>query len=85
MRYIAILIFSIMSVAPVAADTFLMRPRGAVPLLDGCPGMSGYPDCHPNRDRANEGRSMAGPVRPGTWYGAPAYPPGTRFYPAYRR
>jgi len=77
MRYIALIIFAVMTVAPVSAQYAMLRPRGAVPLLDGCNGMSGYPDCHP--ERIYEGRSVAGPVRPGTQSA-----PGTQFYPWYR-
>lgn len=79
MRYIALIIFGVMAVAPVSAQHAMPRPRGAVPLLDGCNGMSGYPDCHP--DRIYEGRSVTSPARPGA---APLYPPGTPFYPTHR-
>lgn len=84
MRYIALIIFAVMTAAPVSAQYATLRPLGAVPLLDGCPGMEGYPDCHPDRDRVNEGRSVAAPVRPGMQRAAPLYPPGRPFYPAYR-
>jgi hypothetical protein len=77
MRFIAVMIFGLMAVAPASAQYGALRPLGAVPLLDGCQGMSGYPDCHP--DRIYEGRSVVIPVRPGI------YPPRTQPYPAYRR
>jgi hypothetical protein len=81
MRYIALIVFGLLSVASTSAQYATLRPRGAVPLLDGCNGMAGYPDCHP--DRIYEGRSVIIPVRPGMRSAAPLYPPGTRFYPAY--
>ena len=84
MRYISLIIFALMTIAPASAQYATLRPRGAVPLLDGCNGMSGYPDCHP--DRIYEGRSVAHPARPGVQGSARIYyPPGTQFYPAYRR
>lgn len=85
MRYVALVIFSLIMATPVSAQYSGLRPRGAVPLLDGCNGMSGYPDCHP--DRGNiiiEGRSVAVPPHPGIRM-VPPYPPGTQFYPAYGR
>jgi hypothetical protein len=70
------LICSMTGVASAQSYPTLRPPRGAVPLLDGCNGMSGYPDCHP--DRIYEGRSVA--IR-----GIHLFPPGMQFYPAYRR
>ena len=70
------LICSMTGVASAQSYPTLKPPRGAVPLLDGCNGMSGYPDCHP--DRIYEGRSVA--IR-----GIHLFPPGTQFHPAYRR
>ncbi len=83
MRYIALIVLGLMTIAPASAEYAMPRPGGGVLLLDGCQGMEGYPDCHPDRDRAREGRSVAGPVRPRMRSSAPLYPPGTRFYPAY--
>jgi hypothetical protein len=74
--------FGLMTAATASAQYAALRPLGAVPLLDGCNGMSGYPDCHP--DRIYEGRSVAVPLRPRTYGTAHMYPPGTQFYPAYR-
>ena len=70
------LICSMTGVASAQSYPTLRPPRGAVPLLDSCNGMSGYPDCHP--DRIYEGGSVA--IR-----GIHLFPPGTQFYPAYRR
>jgi hypothetical protein len=70
------LICSLTGVASAQSYPTLRPPRGAVPLLDSCNGMSGYPDCHP--DRIYEGGSVA--IR-----GIHLFPPGTQFYPAYRR
>jgi len=81
MRYLAVIVFGLLAVAPASAQYATLRPRGAVPLLDGCNGMSGYPDCHP--DRIYEGRSVVFPARPGTRIIVPVYPPKTQFYPAY--
>jgi hypothetical protein len=87
MRYIAPIIFGIMlglmTAAPASAQYSALRPSGAVPLLDGCNAMAGYPDCHP--DRVYEGRSVAGPMRPGIRGAARMYPSRTQFYPEYRR
>jgi hypothetical protein len=84
MRYIVLIVFGLLiAAAPVSAQYAMPRPRGAVPLLDGCNGMSGYPDCHP--DRIYEGRSVAIPVRPNTSGAIYLYPSGTQFYPTYRR
>jgi hypothetical protein len=73
MRFIALTIFSLMIIAPASAQYAALRPKGAVPLLDGCNGMSGYPDCHPYR--IYEGRSVIGPV-----YTPYVYHPGIGFY-----
>jgi hypothetical protein len=70
------LICSMTGAASAQSYPTLRPPRGAVPLLDGCNGMSGYPDCHP--DRIYQGRSVA--IR-----GIHLFPPGAQFYPAYRR
>jgi hypothetical protein len=79
MRFIALIIFSLMTIAPASAQYAWLRPKGAVPMLDGCNWMSGYPDCHP--DRLYMGRSVVIPVHP-----AYVYPPGTQFYyPSYGR
>ncbi len=79
MRYIALIIFAVMTVAPVSAQYATLRPRGAVPLLDGCNGMSGYPDCHPDRGSIIfGGRSVATPVPSGIGRAPP-----TQFYPMY--
>jgi|GEM_PF-1543902 len=82
MRCIALIIFSLIGCHPVSAQYANLRPRGAVPLLDGCNGESGYPDCHP--DRIYEGRSVASSTRPGPNAKSPVYPPETPYYPAYR-
>jgi hypothetical protein len=55
MRLIALIIFGLMAVlgltavTPASAQYAGLRPAGAVPLLDGCQGEMGYPDCHPDR------------------------------------
>lgn len=77
MRYIALIVFALMAVAPASAQYSALKPRGAVPVLDGCNGMSGYPDCHPDRGSIIvEGRSAATPVPRGR-------APSTQFYPMY--
>jgi hypothetical protein len=84
MRYIALIVSGVLAAAaPASAQYAMPSPRGAVPLLDGCNGMAGYPDCHP--DRIYEGRSVAIPVRPYTPGAVLLYPPGTQFYPTYGR
>jgi hypothetical protein len=80
MRLIAAIILSLMAVAPASAQYAALRPKGAVPLLNGCQGMMGYPDCHPQR-------TYMGPAMPGTAHArvprtARVYPPRARFYPA---
>jgi hypothetical protein len=88
MRYLALIIFAVMTIAPVSAQYAALRPRGAVPLLDGCDGMSGYPDCHPGKIYPNityQGRSVSATVRPGMQSATSLYPPGTQFYPTHRR
>lgn len=83
MRYFALMIFSLMTIVTASAQYSGLRPRGAVPLLDGCNGMSGYPDCHPDRGHIIlEGRSVAIPPHPGM---RPPYPPGAPYNPAYGR
>jgi hypothetical protein len=77
MRYIAFVIFAVMAAAPVSAQYANLRPRGAVPHLQGCNQMSGYPDCHPHR--TYYGRSVAMSAPPG---GRPAYAGGWG-YPHY--
>ena len=57
MRLIALIVFTVtavalMSIAPASAQDTGLRPKGAVPLLNGCQGMMGYPDCHPERTSA---------------------------------
>jgi hypothetical protein len=42
MRFIALIVFSLMTIAPASAQYANLRPRGAVHMLDGCNGMSGY-------------------------------------------
>jgi hypothetical protein len=69
MRYIALIIFAVMSVAPVSAQYTTLRPRGAVPTLDGCNQNSGYPDCHPDRPYMYQGRSVASWGYPHYGYG----------------
>jgi hypothetical protein len=73
MRAIALIILSLMAVAPASAQYVDLRPRGAVPRLDGCNQMFGYPDCHP--DRMYYGRSVAIPTRRGPYANMPVYPP----------
>jgi hypothetical protein len=68
MRVIALIIFSLLVATPVSAQYANLRPRGAVPRLDGCNQMSGYPDCHPAR--MYYGRSVVIPARRGR---PPAY------------
>jgi hypothetical protein len=87
MRFIALVIFGLMTAAPASAQYAALRPSSAVPLLDGCNGMSGYPDCHP--DRIYMGRSVVispngrAPVSRGRhWSGRSAYA-GGRSYPHY--
>jgi len=57
MRLIALIVFGVMSIVPASAQYYL-RPSGAVHMLDGCDGTSGYPDCHP--DRTYMGPAAAG-------------------------
>ena len=83
MRYIALIVAGLLiAAAPASAQYAMSRPRGAVPLLDGCDGMSGYPDCHP--DRIYEGRSVI-PVHPNTPGVVLIDPAGTPYYPPYGR
>jgi len=63
-RFFAFVLLSLSLIAPASAQ-YALRPKGAVPVLNGCNGMSGYPDCHP--DRIYEGRQAAVPGRPGQW------------------
>jgi len=72
MRYIALIIFSLVVATPVSTQYANLRPMGAVPVLDGCNVESGYPDCHP--DRPYMGRSVAIPTRPGPYANMPVYP-----------
>lgn len=78
MRFIGVIILSLMTAAPASAQYAALRPKGAVHLLDGCNVNSGYPDCHP--ERTYMGPAMPGQMRahmPGTGW---VYPPGTQFY-----
>jgi hypothetical protein len=77
MRFIVLIVFSLMTIAPASAQ-YALRPMGAVPLLDGCNGMSGNPECHP--DGIYMGRSVAIPAQPGMQGTARHYRPGTQFY-----
>ena len=81
MRCIALVILSLMIATPVSAQYAYLRPKGAVPILDGCNQMEGYPDCHPDRPYMYQGRSVAIPMRPGP---NAVYPPLMPYYPAYR-
>jgi hypothetical protein len=46
---LAVTALALMAAAPASAQGTALRPLGAVPLLDGCQGEMGYPDCHPDR------------------------------------
>lgn len=65
MRLIAFFILAVaalMAVAPASAQDTALRPKGAVPMLDGCNVMMGYPDCHPDRVYVVPSPSAAGPT-----------------------
>lgn len=87
MRYIALIISSLMAATPVSAQHTNSSPRRAVSVLEGCNQVAGYPDCHPAR--IYMGRSVVispngrAPVsRGGHWSGRSAYA-GGRSYPHY--
>lgn len=85
MPFFVALALGAMLASPALAQYAWLRPLGAVPMLDGCNGYAGYPDCHPDRLPPLTGRSVAGPAGPGTVRAVvppPAYYPG---YPAYGR
>lgn len=81
MRLIAVGVVALITATPAVAQYANLRPAGAVPLLDGCNGMSGYPDCHP--ERFYEGRMVVVPIVPER-PGRAAHLHRQWGYPAYR-
>jgi len=78
MRAVAVIIFSLITIAPVSAQ-YLPPPRGAVPALNGCKELSGYPDCHPDRPYMYQGRNVATPMRRVPHVVHPPYHPASRW------
>jgi hypothetical protein len=81
MRFLAVIVLGLMAATPAFAQYSGLRPEGAVPVLNGCNGMAGYPDCHP--DRVYEGRSVVAPARPGAKGAVRAHRPAAPSYPGY--
>lgn len=42
---------------PAMAQYGYVRPKGAVPIINGCNQNSGYPDCHPDRPYMYQGQN----------------------------